>query len=617
MSLVRGILLLCAVLVDSAPAAVPHKDRIIFQQISPTSVGLFLSDADGQNERPLIPATSRDYNAAFSADGKWIIFTSERAGPANIYRVRPDGSELEQLTASPSFDDQGALSPDGGTLAFVSTREGGTANIWLLDLASHHAVNLTNSNSGNFRPSWSPDGRWIAFTSDRDTPHRRIAPDARPPGGSGCCGWELLHLTAVYIVHPDGSNLRRLTPLDQSAESPKWSSDGKRLVYAEGIEGRETLQLASVAIESGARQVITNGAGDKSSPQYLNSTAIGYLQAVDGGKSVLAYTSGIKSAAGARWHPSWSPDGKLVVYEQAEFAPGFAARTGATPVLSPHASANSSFDFYRTDSCIAYLPDAQQLAMTNCFRNQKTLMVVNADGSGLRKVFDATAQNASIVSPSWSPDGRYIAFALAPRGLGTRNPISSAQIALIHSDGSNLRMLTRGDNNNAFPSFSPDGKHLVFRVLGAHMRGLRMVSLEDGKITTLTTEWDNFPQWSPRGDRIVFTSFRTGDFEIWSMRPDGSGLRQLTHDRGNDAHAIWSPDGTRILFTSSRMGWRDDTGGVSQSYGKLFVMRADGSALEQLTDNGWEQGPIAWLPPASMQSGAPHRQAGLRDYPRR
>lgn len=606
-SLLGPALLLWAALLGRTAAAAAHRDRIIFQQIAPLSIGLFVSDVNGQNERPLIPAASRDYNASFSSDGQWIIFTSERIGPANVYRVRPDGSGLERLTDGNHFDDQGALSPDGRTLAFVSTREGGTANVWLLDLASHHAVNLTKSKSGNFRPSWSPDGRWIAFTSDRYTPHRRTGPDAPPPKGSGCCGWELLHLTALYIVHPDGSSLRRLTALDQSAEGPKWSPDGKRLIYALGI-GKQTLQLGSVDIANGARRILTHGAGDKSSPQYLNATEIGYTQEVNGGKSELAYSSGVTGHPAAIWNPSWSPDGKLVVYAKTlvGFAPGSASDANRIPVPFPRASTDSGFDFYRTGSCIAYSPDLQQLAVTNCFRNQKALMVVNTDGSGLRKLFDATDQNASVVSPAWSPNGTHIAFSLAPRGLGGRNPISSAQIALILSDGSKLRMLTHDENNNAFPSFSPDGKHLVFRVLGQSTHGLRLFSLRSGKITTLTTEWDDFPQWSPKGERILFTSFRTGDFELWSIRADGSGLRQLTHDHGNDAHAIWSPDGTQILFTSSRMGWRDDIRG-GQSYGKLFVMRADGSALRQLTDDGWEEGPIAWLPPASMQPAASTR----------
>jgi Tol biopolymer transport system component len=72
------------------------------------------------DERPLLPNAGFDYNASFSADGKWIIFTSERGGSADIYRVRPDGSGLERLTDDRAYDDQGALSPDGKQLAFVS-----------------------------------------------------------------------------------------------------------------------------------------------------------------------------------------------------------------------------------------------------------------------------------------------------------------------------------------------------------------------------------------------------------------------------------------------------------------------------------------------------------------
>src|SRR5262249_24517710 len=155
---------------------------------------------------------------SFSADGRWIVFTSERSGATDIYRAHPDASGLERLTDSPAFDDQGVLSPDGKTLAFVSTREGGTANIWLMDVATHRARNLTHSKAGNFRPSWSPDGKWIASSSDRDMPRRRYLRDHGP-------AWELMQTTAVYIVHPDGSGLQRLTGLDGSAGTPGWSRD--------------------------------------------------------------------------------------------------------------------------------------------------------------------------------------------------------------------------------------------------------------------------------------------------------------------------------------------------------------------------------------------------------
>ena len=68
--------------------------------------------------------------------------------------------------------------------------------------------------------------------------------------------------------------------------------------------------------------------------------------------------------------------------------------------------------------------------------------------------------------------------------------------------------------------------------------------------------------------------------------------------KGNDAHMSWSPDGESIVWASSHMGFKDE--GIytdaPQPYGELFVMRADGTNLEQLTDNQWEEGTPAWQP---------------------
>ncbi len=119
----RILLLLWLLNAEPVTAAAPA--RLQFSRVGPTRIGLFLAGADGQNERALLPADSLDYTPSFSADGNWIVFTSERRGSADIYRVHPDGSGLERLTASPAFDDQGALS---------------------------HGI-------------WSPGGQWIVFTS--------------------------------------------------------------------------------------------------------------------------------------------------------------------------------------------------------------------------------------------------------------------------------------------------------------------------------------------------------------------------------------------------------------------------------------------------------------------
>src|SRR6202158_5463959 len=132
-------------------AQTPAKHRVLFNRFRVPEIGLFVADAEGKNERAL-PHREREYSPSLTPDGKWIVFTSERAGQADLYRVHPDGSGLEQLTNDPAFEDQGTLSPEGKSLAFISTRGEGFANLWLLDIASHKSQNLTKSRSGNFRP---------------------------------------------------------------------------------------------------------------------------------------------------------------------------------------------------------------------------------------------------------------------------------------------------------------------------------------------------------------------------------------------------------------------------------------------------------------------------------
>ena len=104
-----------ALLLGSATTPVQDaKERILLHRIGPSQSTLFIAKTDGSDERPLLPKSGFDYNASPSADGKWIIFTSERGGSADIYRVHPDGSGLERLTDDPAYDDQAALSPDVG-----------------------------------------------------------------------------------------------------------------------------------------------------------------------------------------------------------------------------------------------------------------------------------------------------------------------------------------------------------------------------------------------------------------------------------------------------------------------------------------------------------------------
>jgi TolB protein len=589
-SLYGALLVTAFVIFTSLLGLAAERPHIVFSRLAPARSGLFLADADGKNERPLLPATGLDYNASFSADGKWVIFTSERGGSADIYRVHPDGSGIEQLTQGPSYDDQATLSPDGHTLAFVSTRGGGTANIWLLDLATRQYTNLTKYASGNFRPSWSPDGKWIAFSSDRDTKPGRATPS-----------WELLQSTAIYVVKPDGGGLRRLTELGGYAGSPQWSRDGRRIVYYQSTPrdvfpnrwDKGTSQIVSIDVETGALQTHTTGAGVKVSPRYKEGQEIGYV-VIFGDKQGLRFTSERSGASGAMRYPDWSRDGKMMVYH----------KTSKDELgLSPAFGLDPAFELVSTKAgMLAYSPNGDQLALVGSDPN---LLTMNGDGSNVRTIFEGGGK--VIAFPTWSPDGKYIAFGI---GGFFERPVVPGQIALIRPDGSGLRMLTDGKASSGFASWSPDGKRLIYRVMGEGQQGLRMLTLDDGKVATVTNEYDTFPMWSPRGDRVAFCSFRDGDYEIYTMRLDGSEVRKLTNSHGNDAHPIWSPDGNWIMFSRSRKGFKDeamlDEWGP-QPYGDLYVMRADGSEVRQLTDNQFEEATPAWRPESGTLGAASGR----------
>jgi Tol biopolymer transport system component len=334
-------------------------------------------------------------------------------------------------------------------------------------------------------------------------------------------------------------------------------------------------------VESGAIHECTSGPGLKVAPQWLPGGEVGFLEKFGDARG-LVFVSGRTGVPGDMRNPSWSPDGKAVVYQKAIDAPA--------PEMLPAFSVDSGFSLYRTGNFPAWSPAGDCFVVTV----GSALQMFDARGGSGRTIYSG-GKDGQVTFPAWSPDGKEIAFGFGSYFTGHAKP---AAIEMVHADGSGLRTLTEGPGNAGFPSWSPDGKRIVYRVAGSE-QGLRILNLKDGKVVTLTTEYDNFPAWSPTGDLIEFTSFRDGDFEIYTIKPDGSGVQRLTHTRGNDAHGIWSPDGEWIVFSSSRLGWKDEALASDygpQPYGELFAMHADGSGVRQLTDNQWEDALPAFQP---------------------
>jgi len=576
-----------------APGAIVAQDyTVAYASFGPLNTDIFITDGDGTDAVPFLPDPGLDYNASFSADEQWVIFTSERNGSADIYRARPDGSDLERLTDDVAFDDQAALSPDGRTLAFVSSRSG-NADVWLLDLQTRGLRNLTDHAAGEFRPAWSPNGEWIAFSTDRDSPNPKL-------------NFALVQSTEIYVVRRDGTGLRRLTNEQGVAGSPAWSPDGANIAFYQapiseagplvrlrsGCDERSgacgTTQVAVLELATGNTRVLTDGPGAKLSPQWMNDTVIGYVD-LDG----LRFTDGTRGPVGDFQHADWSRDARQVIFHR--------DLGGELPTFRPVYSRDPQFNLIRTGLFPHYAPDGMRMTINSAAAGieHNSILIMNPDGSQRSLLFDDPERSA--LAPVWSPRGDRIAFGLG--GFFTMvRAFTPAAIAVIDVQSRELTVLTDDTQNAGFPGWSPDGERIVYRTQDGGASALVIMDVRTREITPLLSDFGsvNFPSWSPRGDLVQFTSNKDGDgfFEIYTIDVGSRRITRLTDSFANDAHAAWSPDGEWLAFSSGRQGFRDEgplhPGNPQGS--EIYVMRYDGSDVRILTDNPFEEATPGWAP---------------------
>ena len=270
--------------------------------------------------------------------------------------------------------------------------------------------------------------------------------------------------------------------------------------------------------------------------------------------------------------PVWSPDGRRIAFVN--------RRDGRVLyVMNADGSGLRRVAMVQRHATPAWSPDGRKIVFQGWGDGQ--VYVVNADGSGQRTL--ARRGNA----PAWSPDGRRIAFVI------------TSTIYVVNADGSGHRTLTRLGRDGGVPSlaWSPDGRKLFFLVepinrcgicsrlyvLNADGSGLRDVTRTlAGGFGSPASD----PVWSPDGRRIAFVRLNTRH-GVYLVNADGSGVRNLTPKPMGAAYSAptWSHDGRKIAFASERDG-----------NSEIYLMNADGSGQRNLTDDLAYDGDPGWSP---------------------
>ena len=183
------------------PVWSPDGSRIAFASARDGRTDIYVMRADGSDQARLTSSGTVNGGPSWSPDGSAIAFASVMPGGAKeVCRIHADGSHLEQLTeGAMATRDPLEWSPDGKRIAFQSAR--GDYNIDVVDVTTRARTTIAPTTKYDGMPRWSPDGAWLAFISDRDG------------------------FNALYVVRPDGTDLRRLT--SESTLDPAWSVSGR------------------------------------------------------------------------------------------------------------------------------------------------------------------------------------------------------------------------------------------------------------------------------------------------------------------------------------------------------------------------------------------------------
>lgn len=284
----------------------------------------------------------------------------------------------------------------------------------------------------------------------------------------------------------------------------------------------------------------------------------------------------------------WSPNGAKIV---------FADEKWVCLVDADGANLTKLAEMPGVPEVISLSPDGRKIAVS-CFEGYKDvgetypqllhdIYTVDVKTGELKNLTNSPAIEEG--APSWSPDGKRLAFGVGYRDLST-NEIASFDICQMDADGTNkVTLISESGEPMGTLAWQPDGDNILYDFAApeeSYFGDICLVNTKGGSKVNLTNSpdiKDYHPSWSPDGKKIVFVSSqRTADplkpdQQIYVMDADGSHLTRLTDSGGGKWWPSWSPDGKKIAFTvvHCRDADTDD----------IYVMDAYGSDMINLTGN--------------------------------
>jgi Tol biopolymer transport system component/DNA-binding winged helix-turn-helix (wHTH) protein len=390
---------------------------------------------------------------------------------------------------------------------------------------------------------------------------------------------------------------------DQPGEElyPSLSPDGKSIVYASRATGNWDIYLQRVGGKNPVNLTRDSEADDTQPAFSPQGDQITFRSERDGGGIFLMGGTGenVKRLTYFGYYPAWSPDGREIVCASATFFDPKVRLSTQSQLYSVSVATGAKRLIATPGTSLAmqpsWSPHGNRIAYWALVGSQLDVLTVPVGGG---EPVAVTHDLAVDWNPVWSPDGAYLYF-VSDRGgsmnlwrvaideksgtvLGALEPVTAPSsetgfLSFSHSGhqityaarsrtGNIMRVgfdpsheavvgqlasVTQGSRAAVEPSVSPDGEWIAFYNSGKH-ENLFVVRKDGTGLRQLTDSVysDRRPVWSPDGEFLAFQSNRSGKFEVWVIRSDGSGLRQLTFTPDPYVvHPVWSPDGKRLAYS--------------------------------------------------------------------